>query len=226
MYAGKTHALTKVLNDCKQVRCSAVTLRARPARRAEDALEETGDDEGALQLDADVGAAVAAVRTPTPTHLKQLKSRTGLPFDCQDVYSDDCLWTTDDDPLIAPILPKDVCGRVVVDEAQFLTPLQVAQLRELSCRRNLSVHCFGLRADVMNTPFEGSAHLMACAQRLVALRCCCSIQGCRNEAECTINPRMITEAKARVGEKRPAIDVSSDEYKPVCVACWARAVYE
>ena len=206
MFAGKTHALTKVLNDCKQVHCPVKTLRARPCERAR--LDQLGaENDNSLDREC--------MEQPK---VKRLKSRTGMAFECEDVCTDDRLWSESATP---SAIDAEFQGRVVIDEAQFLTARQVSELRELSCKRNVSIHCFGLRADVMNKPFEGSAHLMACAQKLTALHCCCITDGCRNDAECTINLNMTVDPKSDA----PIIDVGSERYMPVCMDCWARAMY-
>lgn len=67
--------------------------------------------------------------------------------------------------------PVDV---VLVDEAQFLTEQQVAQLCELVDFYNLPVLCYGLRTDFQGKLFPGSAGLLAHAEEITEVRGICS----------------------------------------------------
>jgi thymidine kinase len=62
---------------------------------------------------------------------------------------------------------------VLVDEAQFLTATQVWQLARIADDTGIPVLCYGLRTDFQGALFEGSAALLAIADRLVELRAVC-----------------------------------------------------
>jgi thymidine kinase len=62
---------------------------------------------------------------------------------------------------------------VLVDEAQFLTPLQVKQLAAAVDELNVPVLCYGLRTDFRGELFPGSAQLLAWADNLVELKTIC-----------------------------------------------------
>lgn len=64
---------------------------------------------------------------------------------------------------------KTIASAVFVDEAQFLTHQQVAQLCCVSDHLRINVYCYGLRSDFMGHPFEGSSYLMALADRLIEI---------------------------------------------------------
>lgn len=49
---------------------------------------------------------------------------------------------------------------IIADEAQFLTPAQIEQLRDLVDDEDLPVLCFGLRTDFQTHMFPGSQRLM------------------------------------------------------------------
>lgn len=62
---------------------------------------------------------------------------------------------------------------VLVDEAQFLTQAQVWQLARITDDVVIPVMCYGLRTDFQGALFEGSAGLLAIADRLAELRAVC-----------------------------------------------------
>ncbi len=62
---------------------------------------------------------------------------------------------------------------VLVDEAQFLTPLQVRQLGAVVDELNVPVLCYGLRTDFRGELFPGSAQLLAWADNLVEIKTVC-----------------------------------------------------
>ena len=62
---------------------------------------------------------------------------------------------------------------VFVDEAQFLTRDQVYQLASLVDSQEIPVLCYGLRTDFQGNLFEGSAALMAIADKLVEMKGIC-----------------------------------------------------
>ena len=49
---------------------------------------------------------------------------------------------------------------IIADEAQFFTPEQIDQLRELVDDEDLPVLCFGLRTDFLTRFFPGAQRLM------------------------------------------------------------------
>ena len=72
---------------------------------------------------------------------------------------------------------------LLVDEAQFLTAAQVNQLAELVDTRNLPALCFGIRTDFQGELFEGSARLLAIADKFVELKTVCT---CGRKATMTV----------------------------------------
>ena len=60
-----------------------------------------------------------------------------------------------------------------IDEAQFLTPLQVEQLAKIVDRWNIPVMCYGLRTDFQGKLFEGSAALFALADVIKEVKTIC-----------------------------------------------------
>jgi thymidine kinase len=68
---------------------------------------------------------------------------------------------------------KDPLHCVLVDEAQFLQPLQVEQLAAIVDSRLIPVLCYGLRTDFRGELFPGSARLLALADELAELKTIC-----------------------------------------------------
>lgn len=62
---------------------------------------------------------------------------------------------------------------VLIDEAQFLTTIQVKQLTDLVDQLNIPVLAYGIRTDFLGETFNGSAALLAWADKLVELKTIC-----------------------------------------------------
>ena len=67
--------------------------------------------------------------------------------------------------------PRPDC--VLVDEAQFLTRVQVLQLAAVADEDGIPVLAYGLRTDFRGELFEGSAALLGLADNLVELKAIC-----------------------------------------------------
>ncbi len=67
--------------------------------------------------------------------------------------------------------PKLKC--VLIDEAQFLSKAQVAQLCRICDTLNIPVLAYGIRTDFQAEPFAGSLYLLAWADTLVEIKTIC-----------------------------------------------------
>jgi len=74
---------------------------------------------------------------------------------------------------------KDIAC-VLVDEAQFLTQKQISQLFRLAKEHDISVICYGLRADFQTQLFPGSERLFEIADNIEKLPTMCF---CGSQAE-------------------------------------------
>ena len=74
---------------------------------------------------------------------------------------------------------------VLVDEAQFLTPLQVLQLTQVCDSLGVPVLCYGIRTDFQGEPFEGSKYLLAWADNIIEIKTIC-----RSGKKATMNARL------------------------------------
>ncbi len=86
----------------------------------------------------------------------------------------------------------DTICAIFVDEAQFLTREQVLQLAELVDTRDIPVLCYGLRSDFLGNLFDGSAALLAFADKIEEVKSICH---CGRKA--TMNAR-ITDDTSQV----------------------------
>lgn len=154
----------------------------------------------------------------TRSNVGRIESRTGLSADCIDL--------TDEDNLTATIkneIDKSGVSCVFVDEAQFLSPTQVLQLRNASFLYNIPVICYGLRSDFRGVPFDGSSVLMATADSIEEVKSICSNKGCTHKA--TYNARFDGQDNfVFVGEQVAIGDTKESEsqfhYKPICSQCY------
>jgi thymidine kinase len=62
---------------------------------------------------------------------------------------------------------------ILIDEAQFLTKLQVKQLTDIVDDLHIPVLAYGIRTDFLGETFGGSAALLAWADKLVELKTIC-----------------------------------------------------
>ncbi len=107
-------------------------------------------------------------------------------------------------------LPKLAC--VLVDEAQFLSKDQVAQLCQVTQAVRVPVLCYGLRTDFRGEPFEGSRYLLAWAEELVEIKTICH---CGRKA--TMNLRV--DAQGKAVKEGAVIEVGgNDRYVALCRA--------
>jgi thymidine kinase len=110
------------------------------------------------------------------------------------------------------LVPSDFQGIdcLLVDEAQFLSPAVVEQLRRLTIDPGLPVICYGLRTDFRSRLFPGSQRLLELADAIEEVKVTC--QYCQRKA--TFNLRLVDGRAAVDG---PQVLLGADEqYVPVC----------
>lgn len=99
---------------------------------------------------------------------------------------------------------------VMVDEAQFLTEIQVWQLANLADQHGIPVLCYGLRTDFQGELFPGSAVLLGIADALVEMKAVC---WCGRKA--TMNLR-VDASGAPVKEGEQTEIGGNDRYVALC----------
>ena len=106
---------------------------------------------------------------------------------------------------------------IIADEAQFFTPRQIEQLRDLVDEENLPVLCFGLRTDFRTRLFPGSARLMELADSITEIKTICECGSKATVNARIFNGRVVTEgAQVLLG--------GNDSYVAMCHACWKKRI--
>jgi len=103
---------------------------------------------------------------------------------------------------------------IIADEAQFFTPAQIEQLRDLVDEEDLPVLCFGLRTDFLTRFFPGAQRLMELADSLTEIKTVCA---CGRKA--TVNAR-IDGAGRIITEGGQILLGGNDSYIAMCHKCW------
>ncbi len=103
---------------------------------------------------------------------------------------------------------------VLVDEAQFLAPRIIEQLRVLTRTHNVPVICYGLRTDFRTALFPASARLFELADSIEEIKVTC--QYCNRKA--IFNMRLANGEP--VGEGAQIQIGANESYAPVCHACY------
>ncbi|MCJ8322098.1 MAG: thymidine kinase [Colwellia sp.] len=108
---------------------------------------------------------------------------------------------------------------LLIDEAQFLSKVQVKQLTDIVDLLHIPVLAYGIRTDFLGQTFSGSAALLAWADKLVELKTICH---CGRKANFVI--RLDSEGKAvKDGEQ---VEVGGNErYEPLCRAHFKELVW-
>lgn len=103
---------------------------------------------------------------------------------------------------------------VLVDEAQFISPTIIEQLRQLTIERDIPVICYGLRTDFRSRLFEGAHRLMELADSIEEVKTTCAF--CNRKA--VMNLKHMNGKPTLAG---PSIDLGADEkYFPACYRCY------
>ena len=113
---------------------------------------------------------------------------------------------------------KDICNFrknskvdcVLIDEAQFLTQIQVSQLGKVVDDLDIPVLTFGIRTDFQGNLFEGSKYLLAWADNLREIKTVCH---CGRKATMVLR----LNAKGKVVSDGTQIEIGGEEkYVSVC----------
>ena len=103
---------------------------------------------------------------------------------------------------------------IIADEAQFFTPEQIDQLRDLVDEEDLPVLCFGLRTDFLTHFFPGAQRLMELADSLTEIKTVCA---CGRKA--TVNARIDGAGRIVTAGSQVMLG-GNDSYMAMCHKCW------
>lgn len=106
---------------------------------------------------------------------------------------------------------------LLVDEAQFLTKIQISQLFRIAKEKDISVICYGLRADFQTNAFSGAQRLFEIADNIEKLPTMCF---CGRQAE--FNTRKINEKYVFSGSQVAIDGEDSVEYDSLCGQCYLK----
>lgn len=107
---------------------------------------------------------------------------------------------------------------ILVDEAQFISPKNVDQLRELAREKNIPVICYGLRTDFRTHLFDGAKRLFELADAIEEIKTTCAF--CNRKA--VFNLKHVNGKATMSG---PTIDLGAEEkYYPACANCYSEQV--
>lgn len=138
----------------------------------------------------------------------EIVSRTGLSAPCTSVGESDS---------ILSIFAADPTDVVIVDEAQFLTPAQVEELRYIVDNYSIPVVCYGLRTDFRGRLFSGAQRLFELADTFNEIKSLCS---CGKKA--TMSARF---KDGKIVTDGPVISIGDNSsYKAMCHKCYAAEI--
>ena len=141
-----------------------------------------------------------------------IKSRIGLEARAQVI--------TPEQDIIAEYQKQPGHDVIIADEAQFFTPAQIDQLRQLVDEEDIPVLCFGLRTDFLTHFFPGAQRLMELADSLTEIKTVCA---CGRKA--TVNAR-IDESGRIITQGDQVFLGGNDSYVAMCHKCWKRRIRE
>ena len=108
---------------------------------------------------------------------------------------------------------------LLVDEAQFLEPIQVDQLMEIVVKLNIPVICYGLRTDFQTKGFPGSTRLLEIAHTIEEMKTICT---CGRKA--MYNARFVNGKFTTKGDQVAIDGENSVTYEPLCPHCYYEKV--
>ena len=107
---------------------------------------------------------------------------------------------------------------VLVDESQFLTPVQVRELGAVVDELNIPVLCYGLRTDFRGELFPGSAQLLAWADNLMEIKTVCH---CGRKAIMTVR----VKADGKAEREGAQVEIGGNErYMSLCRRHFSQAL--
>lgn len=136
----------------------------------------------------------------------KISSRIGLQANAISFGNDDNLY----EYTLQKQVANDKLRCVLVDEAQFLSKIQVEQLTDIVDKLDIPVLAYGLRSDFRGEPFPGSQYLLVWADNIVEVKTICH---CGRKA--TMNMRVDAEGRA-VKEGAQVHIGGNEQYVAMC----------
>lgn len=149
-------------------------------------------------------------------NVETISSRIGIERECLTIYPDYNIYR-----IVHNIITENENSKIqwiLVDESQFLRPVQVEQLRAIVDDFNINVLCYGLRTDFQTHLFEGSKRLFELADDIDEMKISCS---CGRKA--IFNARFNENGELVVNGEQILIG-GEDIYKPMCSKCYREEI--
>ena len=121
--------------------------------------------------------------------------------------------------IIAKHITKYDLDCILVDEAQFLERHHIEELTDVCDVLNITVMCYGLRADFQDNLFPGSAALFAYADVIEEMKTICE---CMDGA--TRNVRFVNNIPVFEGEQVAIDGEGKTTYQSMCRSCRKKLV--
>lgn len=149
--------------------------------------------------------------TDTREEKSVIRSRIGIERDCRWIFNDTDIFSEISNMMDSgAMLPE----WILVDEAQFLSSLQVDQLARIVDEFGCNVICYGLRTDFKTNLFEGSRRLFEIADSIDEVKSTCSCGG-----KTIVNARI--DGKGDIITEGEQVEIGgNDRYMAVCRRCW------
>lgn len=141
-----------------------------------------------------------------------IKSRIGLSHEAEVIKPEDSI--------ISKYHAAGSYDVIISDEAQFLTPAQIDELRTIVDEEDVPVLCFGLRTDFQTKFFPGAMRLMELADSITEIKTICE---CGRKA--TVNARFDDNGKI-ITEGEQVVLGGNDRYIAMCHKCWINKIKE
>ena len=110
------------------------------------------------------------------------------------------------------------CDVIIADEAQFFSPAQIDELRQIVNTAEIPVMCFGLRTDFLTHLFPGALRLMEVADSIEEIKTICT---CGRKA--IVNARL-GEDGSIVTQGEQVMLGGNDRYTAMCHRCWTAKI--
>jgi len=116
---------------------------------------------------------------------------------------------------------KNHVNYILVDEAQFLTAVQINDLEKINHDFNIPIRCYGLKSDFLTRHFEGSGRLLGIAD-LKKMRTICH---CLERAGAEFNARKYKNGEYITDGPQVAVDNGKEiVYDSLCDRCYIKDV--
>ena len=140
-----------------------------------------------------------------------IRSRIGIERKCEWIYPDTDLYEFAKKMFEDTLVVKDW---ILIDEAQFLSSVQVDQLSRIVDDYGSNVICYGLRTDFQSHMFEGSKRLFEIADTIDEIKSTCT---CGRKT--IINARIDSQGNIVTDGNQVEIG-GDDKYVALCRNCW------